>query len=282
MDTEEAKREETPELSEHARRVEEQLLSAKDGLLRLWERTRHLQERAGRAETRLAYLTWLLVATLIGSTALCAVVLLRASRATASQQHLQQQLAALQAQVGPLQERIGALEQRQQLLSQHQTAGSEQNDAALAAAIRRLAPEIVAGAFNNAIYVDAQGRVGIGTVQPESSLHVVGDLLGAAKGAGDEALRIAVGRLDPQTTRWVQYAAGGIYVDVDTSSAGFSSTPLYFTSLGGHTNNWLAQGATSIYSPTPHGFRVHVSYPELTVAKAKEWGWHINWIAVGK
>lgn len=282
MDTEEAKKEETSEVQERNRRVEEQLLSTKDGLLRLWERSRHLQERVGQVETRLRHLIWLLVATLVGSTALGAVVLFRASQATALQQHLQQQLAALQTHLHPLQERVGALEQRQHLSIQQQAAGSEQSDAALAAAIRRLAPEIIANAFNHAIHVDARGWVGIGTANPESPLHVVGNLLGAAKGTADEALRIAVGQLDPRTTPWVQYATGGIYVDVDTSSAGFSSTPLYFTSLGGHTNTWLAQGATSIYSPTARGFRVHVSYPELTVAKAKEWGWYINWLAVGK
>ncbi|MCS6925010.1 MAG: hypothetical protein NZ578_03810 [Candidatus Binatia bacterium] len=282
MDAEEAKREETPESSEHTRRIEEQLLSAKDGLLRLWERTRHLQECVGRAERRLALLTRLLVATLVGSTGVGAVLLFRPGQATVRQQDAQEQVAVLQAQVQALQERIRTVEHQYELLIQHQTARSEQNDAALAAAIRRLAPEIIAAAFNHAIHVDARGWVGIGTANPESPLHVVGNLLGAATSSANEALRIAVGQLEPHTTRWVQYATGGIYVDVDTSSAGFSSTPLYFTSLGGHTNNWLAQGATSIYSPTPRGFRVHVSYPELTVAKAREWGWYINWLAVGK
>lgn len=284
MDNEAAKKEDTATLDEHNRHVEEQLLSAKDGLLRLWERTRHLQERLGQTETRLKRLSWLLIATLVGSAAMFAFVLLMPSQSVAPRQDtgLQDQLAALQAQIHPLQEKIRALEQRHELLSQQRAARGDQDDTALAAAIQRLAPEILAATLKNAIHVDASGRVGIGTANPEAPLHVVGNLLGAATGSASEALRIAVGQLDPKTTRWVQYATGGIYVDIDTSSAGFSSTPLYFTSLGGHTNNWLAQGATSIYYPTPQGFRVHVSYPELTVAKAKEWGWYINWIAVGR
>jgi hypothetical protein len=94
-------------------------------------------------------------------------------------------------------------------------------------------------------------------------------------------LRIVVGKTDPQKTRWVQYNDGGIYVDIDTSSAGFSVTPYYFTSLSGHTNNWMAQGVTSIYSPTAKGFRVHVGYRGLTAAQAKDWGWAISWIAIG-
>jgi hypothetical protein len=284
MKNEEAQRAEEPELHEHNRRFEEQLFSAKDSVLRLWERTRHLQERLGQAETRLKRLTWLLIAILIGSPAMLTFILLALNRVFAPQQavELQDRLIALQAHVHSLQASIHLLEEGHELLGRQHTARSVQNDTELAAAIQRLAPEIIARAFKDAIHVDANGQVGIGTAKPESPLHVVGNLLGAAKGSANEALRIVVGQLDPQTTHWVQYASGGIYADVDTSSAGFSATPLYFTSLGGHTNNWLARGVTSIYHPTPRGFRVHLSYPELTVTKAKEWGWYINWMAVGR
>ena len=106
-------------------------------------------------------------------------------------------------------------------------------------------------------------------------------MVGTVKGPASETLRIVVGKTDLQNTRWVQYSDGGIYVDIDASSAGFSSTPYYFTSLGGHTNNWQAQGVTSVYLPTTKGFRVHVGHRELTAAQAKEWGWYVNWIAVG-
>jgi hypothetical protein len=126
------------------------------------------------------------------------------------------------------------------------------------------------------------GNVGIGTPAPKAKLHVVGDLLGAAKGSGGEALRIAVGQTPVGATNWVQEGTDGIYVDIDTSTAGFSSVPLYFTSIGGSGHHWQAQGATSIYNQTARSFRVYVFQPGIIAAKAaKERYWHINWIAIG-
>jgi hypothetical protein len=101
---------------------------------------------------------------------------------------------------------------------------------------------------------------------------------------------IARGSTPFGTTAWQQYfdeGAGvfeqGVFVDVDTSSAGFTTTPIYITSLGGGTAHWGTTGATSIYTATPTGFRVHVRYSNgapLTPAIANGFGWHINWIAV--
>jgi hypothetical protein len=85
-------------------------------------------------------------------------------------------------------------------------------------------------------------------------------------------------------TAWQQYPGGeGVFVDVDTSSARFTTTPIYITSIGGATSHWATTGATSIYTPTPTGFRVYVRWSSggsLTPAIANEYGWHINWIAV--
>jgi hypothetical protein len=85
-------------------------------------------------------------------------------------------------------------------------------------------------------------------------------------------------------TAWQQYPDGeGVFVDVDTSSAGFTTTPIYITSLGGFTQHWGTTGATSIYQPTPTGFRVYIRWwsgGPLTPALANQNGWHINWIAV--
>ena len=84
-------------------------------------------------------------------------------------------------------------------------------------------------------------------------------------------------------TAWQQYPDGqGIFVDVDTSLSRFQATPIYITSLGGRTSHWLTTGATSIYNPTPTGFRVYVRWATggpLTPATANQYGWHINWIA---
>ena len=95
---------------------------------------------------------------------------------------------------------------------------------------------------------------------------------------------IARGSTPVGNTAWQQYFDGeGVFVDVDTSSAGFKTTPIYITSLGGTNAHWATTGATSIYEPTPTGFRVFVRWwsgGPLTPAGANQSGWHINWIAV--
>jgi len=95
---------------------------------------------------------------------------------------------------------------------------------------------------------------------------------------------IAKGSTPVGNTAWQQYPDGeGVFVDVDTSSAGFKTTPIYITSLGGRLAHWSTTGATSIYTPTPTGFRVYVRWSTggpLTPAEANYNQWHINWIAV--
>jgi hypothetical protein len=96
-----------------------------------------------------------------------------------------------------------------------------------------------------------------------------------------QTLKVVGGRTPVGNTAWQPYATG-IFVDVDTSFAGFTQTPLYITSLGGNGAQWETTGATSIYQPTPTGFRVYVrlsSGASLTPAFANQYGWHINWIA---
>jgi hypothetical protein len=95
---------------------------------------------------------------------------------------------------------------------------------------------------------------------------------------------IARGSTPVGNTAWQQYPTGeGVFVDVDTSSAGFKTTPIYITSIGGTSSHWATTGATSIYAPTPTGFRVYVRWSSggaLTPAIANQYEWHINWIAV--
>ncbi|MFD7131997.1 hypothetical protein [Streptomyces sp. NPDC059894] len=87
---------------------------------------------------------------------------------------------------------------------------------------------------------------------------------------------------------WQKYEeGGGIYLDVDTSSAGFSAsfdTPVYVLSLGGNGTHWTVTGSSAVYSPTHSGFRVYLKKIDpndrLTVEKAQEWGFHINWVGV--
>jgi hypothetical protein len=86
-------------------------------------------------------------------------------------------------------------------------------------------------------------------------------------------------------TNWKQYGSDALYLDVDTSSAGFSSTPLYFTALGGSYCQWEADGVNALYSPTATGFRIYLRDDTgrvLTPAFANQMGWNMQWFGVPK
>jgi hypothetical protein len=97
-------------------------------------------------------------------------------------------------------------------------------------------------------------------------------------------IKIASGSTTPGTTNWQPYAGtSGIYLDVDTSAGKFTSTPRYFTTLGGNSSHWSTTGANAIYNATPTGFRVYVRWSDgaaLTPAQANSFQWHINWIGI--
>jgi hypothetical protein len=85
-------------------------------------------------------------------------------------------------------------------------------------------------------------------------------------------------------TAWQQAGVGGLYVDIDTSSAGYSRVvPAYITSLEGANFHGETIGATSIYLARPQSFRVYVRFVSgnpITPAFANQNEWRINWIAV--
>lgn len=104
--------------------------------------------------------------------------------------------------------------------------------------------------------------------------------------------KIAAGSTTPGATNWQPYPGrpdpgieNGIYVDVDTSGANFTSTPKYVTSIGGDGFHWETTGGSAIYSPTPRGFRVYVRFSTnrtLSPAFANQNKLHINWIGIGQ
>jgi hypothetical protein len=257
-------------LQETARNLEEKIFDAKDATLRLWERNRQLQHRVSGLERRVRGLTWLVLGFALTSAGVLVII------AKSQIFPLQHQVAALQATVSPLQARIEEVAGMLQASAHAAAATSDktrrqQVEQEVREAVQKLAPALLATA-------------GQESGQESSVTADSGTLVSAAvgtEGSTGAPVRLVVGRTDPHKTPWVQYNHGGIYVDIDTSSAGFTSTPYYFTSLSGHTNNWMAQGVTSIYLPTATGFRVHVGYRELTAAQANSWGWSISWIALG-
>jgi hypothetical protein len=93
------------------------------------------------------------------------------------------------------------------------------------------------------------------------------------------------GSTTPGSTNWQTYTGStpGIYLDVDTSAGKFTTTPKYFTSLGGDSSHWATTGVTSIYTPSPTGFRVYVRWSDssaLTPEQANDLKWHVNWLGV--
>ena len=97
------------------------------------------------------------------------------------------------------------------------------------------------------------------------------------------SIELGAGRTQPGLG-WQQYSGGaGVLIDVNTSSGKFSTTPAYVTSLGGSSSHWATTGGTSVYSPTPTGFRIYVRWADgspLTPANAAAFGWHINWVGM--
>ncbi|BAZ32339.1 hypothetical protein NIES4074_48410 [Cylindrospermum sp. NIES-4074] len=98
-------------------------------------------------------------------------------------------------------------------------------------------------------------------------------------------LKIAAGRTEPGATNWQAYGTFGIYVDIDTSAAGFTKVPVYVTSIGGPGgNHWGTTGASSVYDVTPKSFRIFIRWDKdykdeiLTPEVANGYKWHINWI----
>jgi hypothetical protein len=93
--------------------------------------------------------------------------------------------------------------------------------------------------------------------------------------------RIAAGSTTPGEG-WTPYnGTKGIYIDVDTSAAHFTGTPLYVTSVAGDSGNWALVGPSAVYFATATGFRVYVQWRDgspITPAHAQQYGWHINWI----
>jgi hypothetical protein len=98
------------------------------------------------------------------------------------------------------------------------------------------------------------------------------------------SIRISCGNTTPGSTNWQPYSGNtGVYLDIDTSTGKFTTTPRYFTTMGGNSSHWATTGVTSIYNAAPTGFRVYVRWSDgssLTPAQANSLRWHINWLGV--
>jgi hypothetical protein len=102
-------------------------------------------------------------------------------------------------------------------------------------------------------------------------------------------LRVVAGSTKAKETRWKQYIQtngkidpNAIYVEVDTSAAGFSDTPRYFVSISGGSGLYQTTGLGGVYSPNRGSFSVYLRFAgAITPKKANEYGWTVNWVAFG-
>ncbi len=99
------------------------------------------------------------------------------------------------------------------------------------------------------------------------------------------SLKVGTGSTTPGTG-WQIYTTDGIYIDVNTSSANFSSTPVYVASLRSNmiSSQWKVDGVDGIYNATPTGFRIYIRWwngTPMTPAMANQNGWSVDWIGVG-
>ena len=102
---------------------------------------------------------------------------------------------------------------------------------------------------------------------------------------GDQ-IKIVCGRTSVDATAWVLVNAADkrVKVTVDTSGAGFSSTPYYLVSLAGDMYNNRNIGGQSVHSPTVTSFVVAPQYTgplAFNDSVARSWKWHITWCAFG-
>jgi hypothetical protein len=107
--------------------------------------------------------------------------------------------------------------------------------------------------------------------------------LAATNSSGDQ-IRIVAGSTPIGATRWHQYNSYMLYVDVDTSAAGFQNTPVYTTTLAGDGTNWYVSGGSSPYASSPTGFRIYVGCVDgrsISPEMANSNNWRINWVAAG-
>ncbi len=92
---------------------------------------------------------------------------------------------------------------------------------------------------------------------------------------------------------WQDYViatADAVLIDINIPVGTFLSTPVYFTSISGNAGHWRTTGASSIYNPSPTGFRIYINdlnSEDITPALVNNmispgWGWVINWCAFGQ
>lgn len=90
------------------------------------------------------------------------------------------------------------------------------------------------------------------------------------------------GHTDTGGSGWSDYSTNGAVITVDTSGCGFTSAPMYFSSIGGGSAHWGVTGADAIYNPTSTSFQVYVrgTVEPINAVYASSRQWHIQWCGI--
>ncbi|GAA3427621.1 hypothetical protein GCM10018953_48040 [Streptosporangium nondiastaticum] len=91
---------------------------------------------------------------------------------------------------------------------------------------------------------------------------------------------VASGRSTPRYG-WRQTGGNAFAITVDTSAAGFTSSPLYLIAIEGTDGLGYDISTSVIFYPSATGFTVYLRWRDnqpLTVADAERMGWHLNWV----
>ncbi|CAM4798754.1 unnamed protein product [Rotaria magnacalcarata] len=86
-------------------------------------------------------------------------------------------------------------------------------------------------------------------------------------------------------TRWNLYSSNGLYMNIDTTTCSFNSTPLYFTSMGGNDEQWFLAGYTAIYAATKVSFTIYMTSSNqsnnvLMLSSSYADQWNVNWLGI--
>jgi hypothetical protein len=103
---------------------------------------------------------------------------------------------------------------------------------------------------------------------------VSGRLRGGGIGAGST----------PPGQGWLDYNnTAGLHIVVDTSAAGFTTTPVYVASVAGDGSHWILTGTSAVYTPTATRFDMYIRFWDgraITPADAANNNWRVSWIAI--
>ena len=105
------------------------------------------------------------------------------------------------------------------------------------------------------------------------------------KQMGLKNVRIATGKTTPMSTAWEKDLDidDALYLNVNTKSGNFTSTPHYFAVIQGKSRHWETTGISSIYYPSPSGFRLYIKYQNGVTpdfANSEKNQWHIVWFGI--